>query len=60
MIAPGRRCPAVRLGFTVLLTQMEPVPQALKRMFSVFGMGSLGEGVCTVVLTVLATDCVRF
>nr|KAF6505868.1 hypothetical protein HJG63_007761 [Rousettus aegyptiacus] len=45
------------IGFTVLLTRMEPVPQALKRMFSVFGMGSLGEGVCTVVLTVLATDC---
>ncbi|KAF6344841.1 hypothetical protein mRhiFer1_010219 [Rhinolophus ferrumequinum] len=45
------------IGFTVLLPQMDPVPQALKRMFSVFGVGSFGEGVCTVVLTVLATDC---
>ncbi|CAD7689303.1 unnamed protein product [Nyctereutes procyonoides] len=45
------------IGFTVLLTQMEPVPQALKRIFAVFGVGSFGEGVCTMVLTVLATDC---
>ncbi|KAM5270478.1 uncharacterized protein RBU33_020281 [Hipposideros larvatus] len=45
------------IGFTVLLTQMEPVPQALRRMFSGFGVGSFGEGVCTIVLTVLATDC---
>ncbi|XP_072831954.1 uncharacterized protein [Vicugna pacos] len=45
------------IGFTVLLTWMEPVPRALKRMFSVFGVGSVSEGVCTAVLTFLATDC---
>nr|KAF6444318.1 hypothetical protein HJG59_008609 [Molossus molossus] len=45
------------IGFTVLLTHMEPVPQALKRMFSVFGVGSFGEGICTMMLTVLATNC---
>ena len=44
----------------MLLIRMEPVPQALKRMFSVFGVGSFIEGVCTIVLTFLATDCVRF
>ncbi|NP_001353334.1 uncharacterized protein LOC111766314 [Dasypus novemcinctus] len=45
------------IGFTVLLIQMEHVPQALKRMFSAFGVGSLCEGVCTVGFTILATDC---
>ncbi|KFO31582.1 Protein LZIC [Fukomys damarensis] len=45
------------IGLTVLLTQLEPVPAALKALLSVFGVGSFGEGVCTVVLTVLATDC---
>ncbi|KAF6109858.1 hypothetical protein HJG60_011049 [Phyllostomus discolor] len=45
------------IGFSVLLTHMEPAPRALKRMFSVFGVGSFGEGVCTVVLTALAADC---
>ncbi|XP_059731191.1 uncharacterized protein [Bos taurus] len=47
------------VGFTVLLIRMEPVPQALKRMFSVFGVGSFIEGVCTIVLTFLATDCAK-
>ncbi|XP_031792089.1 uncharacterized protein LOC116418931 [Piliocolobus tephrosceles] len=42
------------IGFTVLFVQMEPVPRTLKWMFSAFGVGSFSEGVCTVVLTVLA------
>ncbi|KAM5248726.1 uncharacterized protein ACOB6Z_010943 [Ctenodactylus gundi] len=44
-------------GLTVLLTHLEPVPRLLKGVFFVFGVGSFGEGVCTVVLTVLAKDC---
>ncbi|KAM4872895.1 uncharacterized protein RHO17_010390 [Thomomys bottae] len=45
------------LGLAVLLTQMEPVPRALKGMLGVLGVGSCGEGVCTVGFTVLASDC---
>ncbi|KAM6216900.1 uncharacterized protein ACDL77_003656 [Rhynchocyon petersi] len=45
------------IGFTVLLIQLEPVPMAIKKMFSAFGVLSFGEGVCTLVLTVLAKDC---
>ncbi|NP_001353350.1 uncharacterized protein LOC113391336 [Pan troglodytes] len=45
------------IGFTVRFVQMEPLPRALKWMFSAFGVGSFSEGVCTMVLTVLATDC---
>ncbi|XP_078186459.1 uncharacterized protein LOC144576930 [Callithrix jacchus] len=44
------------IGFTVLFVQMQPVPQALKGIFSAFAVGSFSEGVCTVVLTLLATD----
>uniref|UniRef100_A0A8C8URP4 Transmembrame protein 274 n=1 Tax=Peromyscus maniculatus bairdii TaxID=230844 RepID=A0A8C8URP4_PERMB len=47
------------LGLVVLLTQMEPAPQALRVTFSVFGAGSFGEGACTVLLTILASDCER-
>ncbi|XP_077881367.1 uncharacterized protein LOC144367858 [Ictidomys tridecemlineatus] len=45
------------IGLTVLLLQMEPVPRALKRMLCVFGAGSFSKGVCTIVLTILASDC---
>ncbi|KAM7323920.1 hypothetical protein ACRRTK_016225 [Alexandromys fortis] len=45
------------LGLIILLTQMEPAPQALRTVFSVFAVGSFGEGACTVLLTVLASDC---
>uniref|UniRef100_A0A8C5ZTT8 Uncharacterized protein n=1 Tax=Marmota marmota marmota TaxID=9994 RepID=A0A8C5ZTT8_MARMA len=45
------------IGLTVLLLQMEPVPRALKMMCCVFGAGSFSEGVCTMVLTILASDC---
>ncbi|CAH7445990.1 Tmem274 [Phodopus roborovskii] len=45
------------LGLIILLTQMEPAPQALRAMLAVFGVGSFGEGVCTLLFTVLASDC---
>ncbi|XP_034358714.1 uncharacterized protein LOC117708871 [Arvicanthis niloticus] len=45
------------LGLFVLLSQMEPDPLALRTTMAVFGVASFGEGVCSGLLTLLASDC---
>ncbi|XP_053136857.1 uncharacterized protein LOC128338442 isoform X3 [Hemicordylus capensis] len=44
-------------GLAVLLVMMDPVPGELKIILSVFGIGSLAEGICTAVLTASAPEC---
>ncbi|XP_029332263.1 uncharacterized protein LOC115030877 [Mus caroli] len=45
------------LGLFVLLTQTELAPLALRTALVVFGVASFGEGVCSGLLTLLASDC---
>ncbi|XP_053136854.1 uncharacterized protein LOC128338442 isoform X1 [Hemicordylus capensis] len=44
-------------SLAVLLVMMDPVPGELKIILSVFGIGSLAEGICTAVLTASAPEC---
>lgn len=51
--------PALSIGFSVLFTMMDPVPQGLWASYHVFGLLSWGHGLCTAVLTLTAAACVR-
>lgn len=51
--------PALSIGFSVLFTMMDPVPQSLWASCHVFGLLSWGHGLCTAVLTLTAAACVR-
>ncbi|XP_040926678.1 uncharacterized protein LOC121202233 [Betta splendens] len=46
-------------GFSVILTLLEPVPQSLWASYHVFGLLSFGHGLCTVILTLMATACAK-
>uniref|UniRef100_A0ACB8EFA6 Uncharacterized protein n=1 Tax=Sphaerodactylus townsendi TaxID=933632 RepID=A0ACB8EFA6_9SAUR len=46
------------IGLALLLVMVEPLTGELKIIFSIFGMGSFVEGVCTAILTSLAAQCV--
>nr|XP_056721467.1 uncharacterized protein LOC130491702 [Euleptes europaea] len=47
------------IGLALLLVMMEPLTGELKIIFSIFGMGSFAEGICTAILTSLAAQCVK-
>ncbi|XP_035243450.1 uncharacterized protein LOC118210984 [Anguilla anguilla] len=49
----------VATGFAVVFTLLDPVPQAFKAAFHVFGVVSFAEGLCTTVLTATATTCAK-
>lgn len=46
-------------GFSVIFTLLDPVPQPLWASCHVFGLLSCGHGLCTVILTLTASACVR-
>lgn len=47
------------IGFSVIFTLMDPVPQSLWASYHVFGLLSCGQGLCTAILTLTAEACVR-
>ncbi|XP_067360351.1 uncharacterized protein [Channa argus] len=48
----------IALGFSVVFTLIDPVPQSLWAFYYVFGLLSFGQGLCTAILTLTATACV--
>ncbi|XP_041945868.1 uncharacterized protein LOC121707401 [Alosa sapidissima] len=47
----------IATGFSVALTLLDPVPQSFIVAFHLFGVLSFAHGLCTTLLTLLATDC---
>lgn len=48
----------VSIGFSVLLTVLEPLPPSLRAAYHVFGLLSFVQGLCTTIFTLTATSCV--
>ncbi|KAL0978725.1 hypothetical protein UPYG_G00174350 [Umbra pygmaea] len=46
-------------GFAVTFTLIDPVPQSFKAAYHGFGLVSFGQGLCTIVLTLKAKQCVE-
>lgn len=46
-------------GFSVIFTLLDLVPQPLWASYHMFGLLSCGHGLCTVILTLTASACVR-
>lgn len=49
----------VLIGFSVIFTLIDPVPQSLWASYHVFGLLTCGQGLCTAILTLTAAACVR-
>lgn len=47
------------IGFSVVFTLIDPVPQGFWASYHVFGLLSFGHGVCTSIMTLTAAACVR-
>ncbi|KAL4658484.1 hypothetical protein GN956_G2092 [Arapaima gigas] len=47
------------IGFTMMLTLIDPVPQKLKAAFHVFGVVSFAEGLCTIIMTATGAQCAK-
>ncbi|XP_054640178.1 uncharacterized protein LOC129186191 [Dunckerocampus dactyliophorus] len=47
------------VGFSVVFTLVETVPQGLWASYHVFGLLSFGHGACSTILTLTAAACVR-
>ncbi|XP_033938068.1 uncharacterized protein [Pseudochaenichthys georgianus] len=47
------------IGFSVVFTLIDSVPQSLWASYHVFGILTCGQGLCTAILTLTAAACVR-
>ncbi|KAJ7998457.1 hypothetical protein DPEC_G00205140 [Dallia pectoralis] len=46
-------------GFTVTFTLIDPVPQSFRAAYHAFGLVSFSQGLCTIVMTLTAQQCVK-
>ncbi|XP_031157396.1 uncharacterized protein LOC116051265 isoform X1 [Sander lucioperca] len=47
------------IGFSVIFTLIDPVPQSLWASYHVFGLLTCGQGLCTTILTLTAAACAK-